>query len=799
MPSIADIKSQYPDLNDLDDDQVVDVLHENFYQDLPRDAVAASLGVKPKPVPVAPTGFARGMGDRALALGQGVIGGAKMLSDLAGADNMVSENLGRSNAALQDLYSPGRKTEMKNRQALIQAADDSDSTLDQITTRLGGIAEAPLQTTLQAAGSMAPNIAAAVATGGVSAGPGLAALAARIGLPAMLGIGMGVGSVKGQNFEAVFQKAKQEGQTDDQATALAIKASEYSAQNAPQQALGGALGVLDSLTGAERFVGNMARKGAISNTKPAPGILKRALMGGAEEAFPEGLQGAQGQYAQNEALNNSGFKTNPYAGVLGAGINDAVVGAMLGAPLGAANGRSPAPGVLPAPPSGPLGRAAVAVAPGTTEGIAAQKAEPVDNTPDVDPADDPIMARIDQLPEASREEAAKAYAVLNNPKAAKGVQAYNKKLLDRLLSQEAQEFNVEKAAVDQQIQAQAATETIAPVTKRVDPETGEIVSAYDQRQADAPKQQDGDVLNLQGIPFTTIMGAKARQKELGNDYQVIRLAGTKYVVRAKQTESTPPDAIPAKPDAPAPVPATASAAPAPVAELSAKPDAVDVQNEPPATRTQTQAAPDQAPKAGKADEAGTTAAGAEAGTGGVEAAGVDGIEPWLAEFNRAKNANDEPALQTLYNKVKVMLNGPSQKFGDTAVKQFEQIKTDIETLADAKKRPAADAAPAIDIKAAAAKLIPDMSDAELTALTDHYGPDHKRTPKLQKEIEKRASNQAPAQEIQAQAATETIAESQPEAADVIDLAAEKTRRTESLVELRKRMSVLKSIRKCVGG
>ncbi|MFN5939734.1 MAG: hypothetical protein ACK44C_05105, partial [Polaromonas sp.] len=219
--------------------------------------------------PVQPTGFMRGMGDRALALGQGVVGGVKMLSDLAGPDNVVSQNLGRGNAAMQGMYSPGRQAEMKNRQALIQAADDSDSTLDQITTRLGGIVEAPLQTTLQAAGSMAPNIAAAVATGGISAGPGLAALAARIGLPAVLGIGMGVGSVKGQNFEAVFQKAKQEGQTDDQATALALKASEYSAQNAPQQALGGALGVLDSLTGAERIVGNMARNGALATTKPA--------------------------------------------------------------------------------------------------------------------------------------------------------------------------------------------------------------------------------------------------------------------------------------------------------------------------------------------------------------------------------------------------------------------------------------------------------------------------------------------------------------------------------------------------
>ena len=293
------------------------------------------------------TGFLRTQGDRALALGQGVVGGVKMLSDLAGPDNSVSQTLGQANEGMQKLYSPARMAEMGARLDIINQADEGGSTLDQITSRLGGIAEAPLQTALQAAGSMAPNIAAALATGGVSAGPGLAALAARIGVPAVLGVGMGVGSVKGQNFEAVFQKAKQSGMDDDQATALAVKASEYSAQNAPQQALGGALGVLDSMTGAERMISGMARKEGGKQ-----GILKRSVMGGLQEAPPEGLQGAQGQYAQNEAMNNTGFQTDPWAGVAGQGVNDAVVGAMVGAPVGAMNSPAKVPEV------GPMSRAA---------------------------------------------------------------------------------------------------------------------------------------------------------------------------------------------------------------------------------------------------------------------------------------------------------------------------------------------------------------------------------------------------------------------------------------------------------
>ena len=461
MPNIAELRKTDPDLEGLDDDQVVDVIHQSYYADMPRDEIAKALGVQLKPAPVKKTGFLRTQADRALALSQGVVGGVKMISDLAGPDNVVSQNLGRSNTAMQGLYSPERQAEMKNRHALIEAADAGDSTMDQITTRLGGIVEAPLQTTLQAAGSMAPNIALAAATGGVSAGPGLVALAARIGMPAALGIGMGVGSIKGQNFEAVFQKAKEAGQSDDEATALAVKASEYSAQNAPQQALGGALGMLDSLTGAERFVSGMVRKkGAVEAAVKAPqGMIKRGVSGGVEEAIPEGLQGAQGQYAQNEALNNSGFPTNPYAGVVGQGINDAVVGSMLGAPLGVAHGRqAPAEAAPPTtippvivPETGAVSRAVNLAGPTP---IVEQPIEPAP-----EPIIDPVLTKIQSLPDDVRGEALAAYNVLNRPDAPKGAKQYNKQLLDKHLDPPDDANQKEPVALDSS--ASEATETIA--------------------------------------------------------------------------------------------------------------------------------------------------------------------------------------------------------------------------------------------------------------------------------------------------------------------------------------------------
>lgn len=45
--TISDIKKKYPSLDGLDDDQVVDALHQAFYSDLPREQVAQSLGIKP--------------------------------------------------------------------------------------------------------------------------------------------------------------------------------------------------------------------------------------------------------------------------------------------------------------------------------------------------------------------------------------------------------------------------------------------------------------------------------------------------------------------------------------------------------------------------------------------------------------------------------------------------------------------------------------------------------------------------------------------------------------------------------
>lgn len=95
----------------------------------------------------------------------------------------------------------------------------------------------------------------------------------------------------------------------------------------------------------------------------------------------------------------------------------------------------------------------------------------------------------------------------------------------------------------------AAAELPAPIdTANVNPETGEIKSAFAQREADRPMALDGDILNLDGQPFPNMWVAKKAANEAGEGFQIIKLAKNEFVVRPKeQADGTSPDisALPA--------------------------------------------------------------------------------------------------------------------------------------------------------------------------------------------------------------------------------------------------------------
>jgi len=95
MATIQEVKQQYPFLSDLDDNQVVDVMHQEYYSDLPRSDVANALGVKASERPAeqqkAPARSAFGLiNDTVIDTANAAAGLVKAGSDLISPGNPVS-------------------------------------------------------------------------------------------------------------------------------------------------------------------------------------------------------------------------------------------------------------------------------------------------------------------------------------------------------------------------------------------------------------------------------------------------------------------------------------------------------------------------------------------------------------------------------------------------------------------------------------------------------------------------------------------------------------------------------------
>lgn len=287
-----------------------------------------------------PPSLARSVGDSAIALGAGVAQGVKMVSDAFGADNAVSRLMGKGIQAAESQESDHRKAEKQERARKIKTAEDSGSTWEEVKAYAGSFADAPLDTTLNAVGSVVPTLAAAALTGGGSAAAQLAARAA----PMAIGAVQGAGAVKGGIYEAVEQRHLEAGATPEQAAARASAAQAYDGDNLGSIATGAGLGVLAGSTGAEAAVRRLASVGAAKQVADASavGIAKGAAVGAAKEAPMEAVQGGQERLAANLAEQGEGFDTPTMRGVLGQAALEGMAAAPLGGGLGAveASGRA---------------------------------------------------------------------------------------------------------------------------------------------------------------------------------------------------------------------------------------------------------------------------------------------------------------------------------------------------------------------------------------------------------------------------------------------------------------------------
>lgn len=162
----------------------------------------------PSAAPVKEASF--NLGDIAKSFGMGAVGSTKALTDVAGADNVVSSKLGDVSKSIQQSLSPERQAEMERQAARMKAAEESGSFLQEVKAGALNVAEAPLQSAAQAIGSFVPYLPAlfaapAAAAMRLSAGSQAAVRAVAQQAPKVIGTAQGAGAVKGSIYDGVLK------------------------------------------------------------------------------------------------------------------------------------------------------------------------------------------------------------------------------------------------------------------------------------------------------------------------------------------------------------------------------------------------------------------------------------------------------------------------------------------------------------------------------------------------------------------------------------------------------------------
>jgi hypothetical protein len=299
-----------------------------------------------QPVMIAPavapekTGVLRAAADIPVQVGRGVAVGVKALSDAFGADNPVSKAASGVEDWLGGLLSAQSKNDQAEIARIMKDAQDK-GVGDQVTAAVKAFATAPVDMLSQALGTAVPVIAGGLA-GSIARLGGMGALAVRSGI----GATMGVGTTKGQIYDAVKQELLQNKVPEAEAERRAQQAQEYGGQNLDQILIGAGLGAAEAAFGAERILTGLLKKGAV---KPSALPTKyRIPTAAATEAVPEMAQAAQEQLAQNIALQREGYDVPTMRGVAGQAALEGLAGAGLGALTGAVE-RTEAPKPKPEP------------------------------------------------------------------------------------------------------------------------------------------------------------------------------------------------------------------------------------------------------------------------------------------------------------------------------------------------------------------------------------------------------------------------------------------------------------------
>jgi len=298
MPSLAEIRQQYPQYQDLSDEQLARGLYNKYYSDIPYEEFASKIGLQP---PKEESGFLRQALDVPVQAATGIATGVRLIADSFGADNPVSQNIRGVEDYLQGLLSAQAKDDQQEIARIMKAAEDQGIGAN-LRAALEAFATAPVDLIAQAAGTAVPTIAGGLAAQALKA----PALLASTGVGAV----MGAGTVKSSIYDEVKQTLTDLGASPEEAEKKAVLAQEYGGENLDQILLGTVIGGAAGRFGiepavAKQLAGNITQKNLVK--------------AGLEEAAPEALQAAQEQVAQNVALQREGVDVPTFRGAVGAG------------------------------------------------------------------------------------------------------------------------------------------------------------------------------------------------------------------------------------------------------------------------------------------------------------------------------------------------------------------------------------------------------------------------------------------------------------------------------------------------
>jgi len=279
------------------------------------------------------TGTARELADVGVSAAGAVATGFKFLaSAVGGADNPVSQALGKAEDFVQGFRSARAEQKQQRIGQIMESAKD-EGVIDGLLAAGRAFGVAPFTLIAQGIGTTVPALLAMLLPGVRESTIGALATAGGVGGA------MGAGAVKEGIFDAVTQELVATGMPEDEARDRAIAAQATLGENADQVALGFGLGLLAGATGGERFaigaIRSMMGKGVVQPAaKTGMGAL---LRGTAVEGGTEFLQGGQEQLAANVALQREGFDVPTMRGVVSQGGLEGLAGLGSGAVMGGVN------------------------------------------------------------------------------------------------------------------------------------------------------------------------------------------------------------------------------------------------------------------------------------------------------------------------------------------------------------------------------------------------------------------------------------------------------------------------------